>query len=90
MQLLLETRARRLGFPVSKADNDVLDGIRVTANLLKQRKIVICEDCGSCLEEIAGYCWEDGGTECSTMGASAAYDNADSYAYFARAAWLNQ
>ena len=21
-----------------------------------------CEDCGSCLEEIAGYCWEDGGT----------------------------
>ena len=53
---------RRGGFPVSKADNDVLDGIRVTANLLKQRKIVICEDCGSCLEEIAGYCWEDGGT----------------------------
>ena len=53
---------RRAGFPVSKADNDVLDGIRVTANLLKQRKIVICEDCGSCLEEIAGYCWEDGGT----------------------------
>ena len=53
---------RRAGFPVSKADNDVLDGIRVTANLLKQRKIVICEGCGSCLEEIAGYCWEDGGT----------------------------
>ena len=47
---------------MSKADNDVLDGIRVTANLLKQRKIVICEGCGSCLEEIAGYCWEDGGT----------------------------
>ncbi|MBN8923568.1 MAG: hypothetical protein BGP10_06165 [Rhodanobacter sp. 68-29] len=37
-----------------------------------------------------GYCWEDGGTRCSTMGASAAYDNADSYAYFAHAAWLNQ
>lgn len=37
-----------------------------------------------------GYCWENGGTRCATMGASAAYDNADSYAYFARAAWLNK
>ena len=53
---------RRAGFPVSKADNDVLDGIRVTANLLKQRKIVICEGCESCLSEIAAYCWEESGT----------------------------
>ena len=53
---------RREGFPVSRADNDVADGIRVTANLLKQRKIVICEGCESCLAEIAAYCWEDGGT----------------------------
>ena len=37
-------------------------GIRVTANLLKQRKIVICEGCESCLAEIAAYCWEDSGT----------------------------
>ena len=47
---------------MSRADNDVADGIRVTANLLKQRKIVICEGCESCLSEIAAYCWEDGGT----------------------------
>lgn len=53
---------RREGFPVSRADNDVADGIRVTANLLKQRKIVICEGCESCLAEIAAYCWEDSGT----------------------------
>lgn len=53
---------RREGFPVSRVDNDVADGIRVTANLLKQRKIVICEGCESCLSEIAAYCWEDGGT----------------------------
>ena len=53
---------RREGFPVSKADNDVADGIRVTANLLKQRKIVICEGCESCLSEIAAYCWEESGT----------------------------
>ena len=42
--------------------NDVADGIRVTANLLKQRKIVICEGCESCLSEIAAYCWEESGT----------------------------
>ena len=53
---------RREGFPVSRADNDVADGIRVTANLLKQRKIVICEGCESCLSEIAAYCWEESGT----------------------------
>ena len=53
---------RREGFPVSRADNDVADGIRVTANLLKQRKIVICEGCESCLAEIAAYCWEESGT----------------------------
>ena len=53
---------RREGFPVSRADNDVADGIRVTANLLKQQKIVICEGCESCLSEIAAYCWEESGT----------------------------
>ncbi len=53
---------RRAGFPVCRADNNVLDGLRVTANLLKQGKIVICEGCESCLAEIALYCWEDGGT----------------------------
>ena len=53
---------RREGFPVSRADNDVADGIRVTANLLKQRRIVICEGCESCLSEIAAYCWEESGT----------------------------
>ena len=53
---------RREGFPVSRADNDVADGIRVTANLLKQRKIVICEGCESCLSEIAAYCWGESGT----------------------------
>ena len=45
---------RREGFPVSRADNDVADGIRVTANLLKQRKIVICEGCESCLSRDRG------------------------------------
>ncbi|MFQ6976827.1 MAG: hypothetical protein ACLRSD_07440 [Oscillibacter sp.] len=29
---------------------------------MKQRKIVICEGCESCLSEIAAYCWEESGT----------------------------
>ena len=54
--------AKRAGYPVSRADNNVADGLRVTADLLKQRKIVICEGCENSLKEIAQYCWEDGGT----------------------------
>lgn len=53
--------ARRAGFPVSKANNNVADGIRVTANLLKEGKIVICEGCDNTLREMALYCWESSG-----------------------------
>ena len=53
--------AKRAGFPVSRADNNVSDGLRVTANLLKEKKIVICKDCENTLREMALYCWEDGG-----------------------------
>jgi len=35
---------RRAGFPVTSADNDVADGIRVTADLLKRRRIILCLD----------------------------------------------
>lgn len=54
---------RRAGYPVAKADNDVLSGIRVTADLLRQRQIVICEGCGDCLREMELYCWQDGGRD---------------------------
>lgn len=52
---------RRRGFQVVKADNDVSDGIRVTADLLRQGRVAICRDCGDCLREIAQYCWEQRG-----------------------------
>jgi len=52
---------RRRGFRVVRADNDVTDGIRVTADLLRQRKIVICRECRDCLREIAQYRWEQRG-----------------------------
>ena len=52
---------RREGFQVVRADNDVSDGIRVTADLLKQRRIVICDTCGDCLREMETYCWDTRG-----------------------------
>ena len=52
---------RRRGFQVVKADNDVSDGIRVTADLLRQGRVAICRGCGDCLREIAQYCWEQRG-----------------------------
>lgn len=41
-----------------KANNDVADGIRVTADLLKQRRIVLCDTCTDCLREMELYCWD--------------------------------
>ena len=52
---------RREGFRVVRADNDVADGIRVTADLLKRRRIVICGTCADCLREMETYCWDDKG-----------------------------
>lgn len=48
------------GFPVEKASNQVLQGIRVTADLMKQRKLVICQPCGDAIREFSLYRWEDG------------------------------
>ena len=52
---------RRRGFLAVKADNGVADGIRVTADLLREGRIVICRDCPDCLREMAQYCWEQRG-----------------------------
>ena len=50
---------RRKGFWVVRANNDVSDGIRVTADLLKRRRIVICRECRDCLREMELYCWDE-------------------------------
>ena len=56
---------RQAGFPAVKARNEVLSGIRLTADLLKAGRLVICEPCEDCLREMAQYCWADpdGGRE---------------------------
>lgn len=49
---------RRRGWRVQKAKNDVLSGIRLTADLLKKGRLVICEGCEDCLREMEEYVWD--------------------------------
>ena len=49
---------RRHGWTVRKAENDVLSGIRLTADCLKEGRIVICEGCSDCLREMDEYVWD--------------------------------
>ena len=49
---------RRRGYPVRKAKNDVLAGIRLTADHLKKGTVVICQGCEDCLREMDSYVWD--------------------------------
>ena len=49
---------RRKGWKVRKADNDVLTGIRLTSDALKEGRIVICEGCSDCIREMDEYVWD--------------------------------
>ncbi len=49
---------RRKGWRIRKAENDVLSGIRLTSDLLKAGKIVICQGCDDCLREMEEYVWD--------------------------------
>ena len=42
-----------------KAKNDVLGGIRITSNLLKSGKLVICEGCVDSIREFSMYVWDE-------------------------------
>ena len=49
---------RQRGWHVRKADNDVLSGIRATADALKSGRIRICTPCRDCLREMEEYVWD--------------------------------
>ena len=49
---------RRHGWHVRKANNDVLSGIRLTSDALKEGRIVICEGCSDCIREMDEYMWD--------------------------------
>lgn len=51
---------RRHGkFPVRRADNDVLGGIRKTSDALKSREIRICKPCTDIVREFSLYRWDE-------------------------------
>ena len=50
---------RREGFTVLPAENDVLSGIRITADLLKSGKIVITPSCLDSIREFGLYSWSE-------------------------------
>ena len=50
---------RRRGWRVRKADNQVLSGIRLTAQMLKSGRIVICRGCRDAVREFGLYRWDE-------------------------------
>lgn len=51
---------RRRGYRVRDADNDVLEGIRMTATMIAKRRIrVHRKNCPNLLKEISGYVWDE-------------------------------
>ena len=72
---------KRRGWRVRKAKNEVLSGIRITADLLKRGKLVICEGCSDCLREMEEYVWD---LECGADRVKKEHDHAmDDMRYFA-------
>ena len=46
-------------FVVKKADNDVISGIRLFSDILKQNKIAVHESCKDTIREFSLYCWNE-------------------------------
>lgn len=46
------------GVYVIKADNEVLDGIRKTATLVQERKILVSSTCSALIDEFGTYSWD--------------------------------
>ena len=56
------TLLRARGWRVCRAKNDVLEGIRITANLLRAGRLVIGPDCTDALREFRQYSWDEKST----------------------------
>ena len=55
----IETIRRHGKFSVRKANNDVLDGIRVTGSLLQNNKLFFCKECEDSIREFGVYRWDE-------------------------------
>jgi PBSX family phage terminase large subunit len=59
----IETVRRHGRFSVRKANNDVLDGIRVTGTLIQNNKVFIHKSCENTIREFGVYRWDDKANE---------------------------
>jgi PBSX family phage terminase large subunit len=59
----IETIKKHGKYTVSGANNDVLDGIRVTTTMLVKGIFKIHANCKSCISEFGLYCWDDKSVE---------------------------
>ena len=54
------TTIKRHGrFMVKKADNKVLDGIRLCASLISGGNLQFCKSCTDLIREFGSYCWDN-------------------------------
>ena len=59
----IEVIRRHGRYPVQKAKNDVLDGIRLTGSLMEAGHIKIHHSCNNFIRELQSYCWDNNATE---------------------------
>lgn len=55
----IETIKKHGEYIVKKANNDVLDGIRVVTTFLNSGRLLIHENCKNSIEEFGLYCWNE-------------------------------
>ncbi len=54
---------KKRGYKVIKANNDVLDGIRLVGTLLNLRQLIFASSCKETIKEFASYVWDDKAVE---------------------------
>lgn len=57
------TELRQQGFPVQRADNRVVDGIRSVSQLLRERRLLFSRDCTRTISEFRAYVWDEKAAE---------------------------
>lgn len=57
--LSFKTELKRLGMIVKDADNDVLDGIRLTSSYIVADKFYILDTCKNLIKEFGNYVWDE-------------------------------
>lgn len=55
----IEVIERHAQYPVVRADNNVIDGIRRTSQALRDGEIVICDSCTDAIREFSLYRWDE-------------------------------